>query len=74
MTSRERVVASLDHREPDRIPIDLDSTIVTSIAKNAYVDLKRYLGMPVGEIRMLDHLQQLPYVEEELLRRFAVDW
>jgi len=74
VTSRERVLAALNHRQPDRIPIDLGSTIVTSIAKNAYVDLKRYLGMRVGDVRMLDHVQQLPYVDEELLRRFEVDF
>ena len=74
MTSRERVLATLNHRQPDRIPIDLGSTIVTSITKNAYVDLKRYLGMPVGDIRMLDDVQQLPYLDEELLKRFDVDF
>lgn len=74
MTSRDRVLATLNHRQPDRIPIDLGSTIVTSIAKNAYVDLKRYLEMYVGDIRMLDHVQQLPYVDEELLKRFEVDF
>jgi hypothetical protein len=44
VTSRKRVLATLDHRELDRIPIDLGSTIAGSIAKNAYVDLERYLA------------------------------
>ena len=74
MTPRERVLAALNHQEPDRIPIDLGSTIVTSIAKNAYVDLKHHLGMGVGEMVTLDHVQQLPYLDEELLRRFEVDF
>ena len=72
-TPRERVLAALSHREADRIPVDLGSTIVTSIVKNAYLDLQRRLGTPIEKIRMLDHVQQLPYVDEGLLKRFGVD-
>ncbi len=74
MKARERVIRALDHREPDRVPIDLGATIVSSIVKKSYVDLKDYLGTPVGEIKMLDHIQQLPYVDEALLERFDVDF
>ena len=37
MTPRERILAAIDHRETDRIPIDLGSSLVTSITKAAYV-------------------------------------
>ena len=37
MTPRERILAALDHQESDRVPIDLGSSIVTSITKAAYV-------------------------------------
>ena len=33
MTSRERVLTALNHEEPDRVPIDLGGTVVSSIAK-----------------------------------------
>ncbi len=74
MTARERVLLSLNHQEPDRIPIDLGATIVSSIVKNAYLELKQHLGLPVEEIRMLDYVQQLPYLDETLLKRFEVDF
>jgi uroporphyrinogen decarboxylase len=74
MTSRERVMQSLNHKEPDRVPIDLGATIVSSIVKKAYIELKQHLGMPVGEIKMLDHVQQLPYVDDKLMERFGVDF
>ncbi len=73
MNSRERMLAALDHREPDRIPIDLGSTVISSIHKKAYVDLKVYLGMPIEEIHMCDIVQQVPCVDEALLERFQVD-
>ncbi len=74
MNSRERVMRALNHQEPDRVPIDLGATIVSSIVKTSYVDLKRHLGMPLEEIKMLDYIQQLPYVDSALLERFGVDF
>jgi uroporphyrinogen decarboxylase len=74
MNSRQRVIQALNHKEPDRIPIDLGATIVSSITKRSYSDLKQYLGMPLEEITMLDFVQQLPYVDEALMERFGVDF
>ena len=74
MTSRQRVMKSLNHEEPDRVPIDLGATIVSSIVKQAYIELKHYLGMPVEQIKMLDYVQQLPYIDDELMDRFGVDF
>ncbi|MGC9332739.1 MAG: uroporphyrinogen decarboxylase family protein, partial [Anaerolineae bacterium] len=39
-----------------------------------YVELKEHLGMEVEEIKMADHVQQLPYLDEALLERFGVDF
>ena len=74
MNPRERVIAALNHRQPDRVPIDLGGTIVTSITKSAYLALKQHLGEPVENLTMLDYVQQLPYLDEALLQRFGVDF
>ncbi len=74
MKPRERVMLALDHKEPDRIPIDLGATIVSLITKSAYIPLMQHLGFPHGEIKLLDYIQQLPYLEEALLERFDVDF
>lgn len=74
MNSRARVRMALQHKEPDRIPIDLGGTIVSSITRSAYIELRRYLDMPETEFTMLDHVQQLPYVDEALMQRFDVDF
>ncbi len=74
MKSRDRVLLSLNHKEPDRIPIDLGATIVSSIVKQTYIELKQYLGMPIEQIKMLDYVQQLPYLTEDLMERFGVDF
>ena len=44
MTSRERLIATLNHREPDRVAVDLGSTSITGININALVKLRRGLG------------------------------
>ena len=46
MNSRERVLTALDHHEPDRVPIDLGGSAVTSIAIPTYAALRDYLGLP----------------------------
>jgi len=74
MLPRERVLSALNHQEPDRIPIDLGGTLVSSITRAAYIDLKKYLGMPLEDIRMLDYVQQLPYLDEMLQERFRSDF
>jgi uroporphyrinogen decarboxylase len=74
MKPRERVTLALNHQEPDRIPIDLGGSICSSIHKNAYIDIKKHLGMELGEIQMVDYVQQLPYLDETLLERFGVDF
>ena len=74
MNHRERVMTALNHREPDRVPIDLGATIVSSIAKKTYIELRQHLGLPAVEIKTLDYVQQLPYVDEALMQRFGVDF
>ncbi|MHB1417629.1 MAG: uroporphyrinogen decarboxylase family protein [Chloroflexota bacterium] len=73
MRSRDRVLAALNHEEPDRVPIDLGSTGVTSITKRAYVGLRRELGLPAEDVEVIDLVQQLPSVGEDVLAALGVD-
>jgi len=73
MNSRDRVLASINHKEPDRIPIDLGGFSVTGISAIAYHNLKQYLGISYGHTRVYDLMQQLAQPEENLLNLFKVD-
>jgi uroporphyrinogen decarboxylase len=73
MNSRERVLTALEHKEPDRVPLDLGSCFVSGIAKDAYLNLMNHLNEDAGEIEFYDTVQQLVVVKEEILRRFGVD-
>ena len=45
LNSRERVLKTLTHKEPDKIPIDLGSTLVTGIDIVAYKNVMDKLGI-----------------------------
>jgi len=74
MTSRERVLTTLDHREPDRVPIVLGVSNATSIKMKAYRRLKAHLGME-GEDRYLYDWPELGTAapDEAMLRRLRSD-
>lgn len=73
MNSRERVLTTINHEEPDRIPCDLGSTRVTGITKDAYINYVEYLGEELGNIKLYDVIQQLVEIPEELLTKLGVD-
>ena len=73
MTSRDRVLASVRHQEPDRVAVDLGGTPSSGISTIAYDNLKRYLGINSGHTRVYDVVQQLAQPEDEILDRFGID-
>ncbi len=72
MNSRERLNTTLDHREPDKIPIDLGGN-QSSIHIKAYKRLIDFLEIEDKNIQYSDFIQQIAYPCEELLERFEVD-
>lgn len=73
MTPRQRVLAALEHQEPDRVPIDFSGHRSSGIAAIAYAKLRKALGLPERPIRVYDPIQQLAIVDEDVLQRFHVD-
>jgi len=73
MTSRERVKMAVNHKEADRVPIDLGAMRSTGIATIAYNKLRQELGITKGLARMYDFVQQLAYPEKEIMDMFHID-
>ena len=46
MTPRERILTALEHREPDRVPVDFGGHRSSGIAAIAYRKLRAALGLP----------------------------
>jgi uroporphyrinogen decarboxylase len=72
MNHRERVLAALNHRQPDRVPIDFGSTRDSSIVVENYEKLKRHFGV-VEENRITSRMMQVVDVNETILRALDID-
>lgn len=70
---RERVVMALNHEEPDRVPIDLGGTVVSSIATSTYSRLRDALGLAHKDARVMETCQQIAWVDEDMLEALGVD-
>ena len=73
MNSRELVLAALNHKETDDIPIDFSGHRSSSISAIAYHKLRDYLGFEKKPVRVYDPIQQLAIVDEDVLERFGID-
>jgi uroporphyrinogen decarboxylase len=73
MTSRERLLASIEHRVPDKVPLDLGATPSSGISAIAYAKLRDHLHINEGSTDVYDVVQQLAQPEEKILDRFGVD-
>lgn len=73
MNSRERILASINHKEPDHVPIDLGSTPSSGISAIAYGRLVRHLNLKSSHNRVYDVVQQLAQPEHGVLDSFGVD-
>jgi uroporphyrinogen decarboxylase len=67
VTRRERVLAAIAHREPDRVPVDLGGMRSTGITALACAALNRHLGRGDDPVRVYDAVQQLAQPDQRLL-------
>ena len=72
MNSRERILSAINHKQPDRIPVDIGATPSSGLSVVAYNNLISYLGMDLPN-HAYDVIQQVTQPEMELLDRLGVD-
>lgn len=73
MNSRERILAAIQHKTPDRIPVDLGATPSSGISVVAYLRLIQHLGMENLPNKVYDVIQEVTQPEMQLLDHFGVD-
>ena len=71
-THRERILAALNHEQPDRVPIDFGGAEFTSITLPAYERLKTHLGV-TAPTEAMSIIHSVARPAEEVLERFGVD-
>ena len=73
MNSREQFLKTVNHRQPDRIVIDLGGTAVTGIHIQTISKLRRHFGLQRKPIRVIEPFQMLGEVDWELIDSIGID-
>lgn len=73
MSPRERVRATLDHREPDRIPMDFGGTPVTGIHVSVVAALRDHYGLEKQLVKVHEPYQMLGVIDDDLKQAMGVD-
>jgi len=73
MNSRERIQAAINHKEPDRVPVDFNGHRSSGIMVQAYKKLRDFLNLPPSPLYVYDFIQQLALVEDDVLDIVGAD-
>jgi uroporphyrinogen decarboxylase len=72
MTSRERVLAAIEQRQPDRVPIDVGGSSFSTIIGNAYERLKERLGVE-SDTSYMKRKSRSVILDERIAHRLHTD-
>lgn len=73
MKRKERVLKTINHEQPDRVPIDLGSTTDSSIVKECYDELRKYLGMEPSNPIFTNRMMRVVDVDNDVHDYFQTD-
>ncbi len=75
LTSRERVQRTLNHQEPDLVPLDLGGSVLTGMHVDAVYRLRQALGLdaPGTPVKVIDPYQMLGEIKLDLADRLGAD-
>lgn len=75
MTSRERIQATLNHKQPDRVAVDFGSTPVSGIAASTIYRLRQAMGLsgPDDRVKVSEPVQFLGEFDEHFRKRMLSD-
>ena len=73
MTSRERLDAALNHRQPDRIPVDFNGTAVTGMHVKCVIGLREHYGLEKRLVKVHEPYQMLGWIDDDLQTVLGID-
>ncbi len=75
MISRERVTATLNHQEPDKIPLDIGGSAVTGMHASTVYKLRQALGLdsPGTPVKVTEPYQVLGEIDADLMGAVGID-
>ena len=72
MTHRERLLAAVSHEQPDMVPLDMGSTVDSSIVVEGYERLARHYGIE-PQITLTNQMMRTVKVQEQVLKALDID-
>jgi len=72
-TSREHILAAINHQKSDKVPIDMGATPSSGISAIAYSNLLKHLGRTDLPVLVYDVVQQLAQPDISILDHFGID-
>jgi uroporphyrinogen-III decarboxylase len=73
MTGKERVLAALNHKEPDAVPVDFGGTAVTGMHVDIVIALRDRYGLEKRPVKVHEPYQMLGFIDEDLKRALGID-
>jgi uroporphyrinogen-III decarboxylase len=75
MNSRERVIAALNHRQPDRVPLDLGACATSGMHVSSVYALRQALRLdpPGAPVKVTEPYQLLGEIQPDLVEALGVD-
>jgi hypothetical protein len=75
MSSRERVRMALEHRQPDRVPLDLGGSVLTGMHVSSVYRLRQALRLdpPQTPVKVMDPYQMLGEIQPDLVEAVGAD-
>jgi hypothetical protein len=73
MNSRERVIESINHRQPDYVPLDFGGCGQTGINASTLYRLRKAYGLEEHPVEICEPMQLLGTVEPDMLKKLGAD-
>ncbi len=73
MNSRERVIETINHRTPDRVPVDMGGTQVSTIGARAYQNLRKALDLPLQPCELVELFMFAAHVDDDVRKMLGID-
>jgi len=75
MNSRERIKKALEHKQPDKLPVDFGGMLATGINVSMVYKLRQRLGLdkPKTPVKVVEPYQMLGEIDEDLRKIIGID-
>jgi len=73
MDSKKRLLAAINHKEPDRVPVDFGGTTCSCMHVSCVAALREHYGLEKRPVKVYEPFQMLGLIEEDLKKILGID-